>query len=183
MNSKFLFKALLVLCLNSQVVKAETISGIVEGVTDGDTITIRDKEYQLHKIRLFAVDAPETSCHLPKPTSRDLACVESAQQAGKESKDNLVRMIYGKEVYVLVSDTDKYKRLVGTVYLGKQDINLQQVKEGFAWVFTRYATKMNPTVLKIYQEAEAHAREKSIGLWRYSNPLPPWEYRYESKRN
>lgn len=183
MKLNYLFKALLAISLSSQAVMAETISGIVEGVTDGDTIYIRDDDSKKHTIRLFAIDAPETSCHLPRPTYKDVACVENAQNAGKESKDNLVSMIFGKYVYVFLNDTDKYGRQVGTVYLNKQDINLQQVKEGYAWVFTRYASSMNPSLLKKYQDAEAYARERKLGLWQYNNPLPPWEYRHATKKS
>lgn len=156
---------------------AETISGIVNEITDGDTITVFDENARKYKIRLFAVDAPETSCHLPTPTVADTVCIESAQRAGKESKDNLVRWIFGKKVYVLINGKDKYNRYVGTVYLGKRDINLQQVKEGYAWIFTRYAETMNPTLYKDYVASEESARAKRIGLWKYDNPMPPWEYR------
>ncbi len=38
---------------------AETITGLVVGVSDGDTITVLDANKVQHKIRLAGIDAPE----------------------------------------------------------------------------------------------------------------------------
>ena len=38
---------------------AETVSGRVVGVADGDTITVLDADKVQHKIRLDGIDAPE----------------------------------------------------------------------------------------------------------------------------
>ena len=40
-------------------VNAETITGRVVGVADGDTITVLDADKVQHKIRLTGIDAPE----------------------------------------------------------------------------------------------------------------------------
>ena len=37
---------------------AETLVGVVVGVSDGDTITVLDADRQQHKIRLGGIDAP-----------------------------------------------------------------------------------------------------------------------------
>ena len=39
---------------------AETLTGTVVGVADGDTITVLDVNREQHKIRLAGIDAPET---------------------------------------------------------------------------------------------------------------------------
>ena len=31
----------------------------------------------------------------------------------------------------------------------------------------------------LYEDAEAKAREKGLGLWRDPEPVPPWEWRRE----
>ncbi len=56
---KFALLALLATtCLWAQ---AETITGKVVGVTDGDTVTVLDDAKRQHKIRLSGIDAPEKS--------------------------------------------------------------------------------------------------------------------------
>src|SRR5262245_53434108 len=40
---------------------AQTITGKVVGVSDGDTITVLDGQKRQHKIRLEGIDAPESS--------------------------------------------------------------------------------------------------------------------------
>ena len=66
---------------------------------------------------------------------------------------------------------DKYGRILGTVYLNNQDINIQQVKDGFAWVYKRYSKNT------IYYKAEKEAQNKRKGLWQEKNPIEPWIYR------
>lgn len=62
---------------------ADTLTGRVVGVADGDTITVLDADRRQHKISLQGVDAPE-----------------KAQPFGERSKQNLSRMVFGKDVRV-----------------------------------------------------------------------------------
>ena len=50
---------LLLSLLFAFTVNAETITGQVVGVADGDTITVLDADKVQHKIRLAGIDAPE----------------------------------------------------------------------------------------------------------------------------
>ncbi len=43
----------------SLTASADTLNGKVVKITDGDTLTILDANYQQHKIRLAGIDAPE----------------------------------------------------------------------------------------------------------------------------
>jgi len=52
------------------------------------------------------------------------------------------------------------------------DANAEQVRQGMAWVFERYARRGSP-LYAIQDEAKAAGR----GLWRDLNPVPPWEWR------
>jgi endonuclease YncB( thermonuclease family) len=62
---------------------AETLTGRVVGVADGDTITVLDAERQQHKIRLGGIDAPE-----------------KAQLFGQRPKENLSRLVFNKNVRI-----------------------------------------------------------------------------------
>ncbi|WP_228156070.1 thermonuclease family protein [Arcobacter lacus] len=123
-------------------------------VSDGDTITVLTSDKTQYKIRLNDIDAPEKK-----------------QAFGNKSKDNLAKYIAGKTVTVQYQKKDKYKRILGTIYYNNIDINLQQVKDGFAWVYKKYSKNQD------YYNAEKLARENKKGLWIDKNPIAPWEFR------
>ena len=62
---------------------AETLSGRVVGVHDGDTITVLVANHKQYKVRLAGIDAPE-----------------SKQAFGTRSKESLSRMVFGKDVNI-----------------------------------------------------------------------------------
>lgn len=145
--------------------KAESvIEGKVVTVSDGDTITVLDKENRQHKIRFQGIDAPE-----------------SKQAFGQASKENLAGMIFGKEVKVVWSKTDKYGRTVGKVLLDGRDINIEQIKAGFAWHYKTYAREQPAEDRVTYAAAETEARTARRGLWQDPNPTPPGEWRADAK--
>ena len=80
----------------------------------------------------------------------------------------------GKKVRVVIIDTDKYKRMVGIVYLESRNINLEMIWEGWAWAYREY---LDRPYASQYLDAEKEARNKRLGLWRQGNPQPPWEFR------
>ena len=92
------------------------VTGVVSRVSDGDTIWVTDAKGLRHKIRMLDIDAPESS-----------------QKFGSESTARLKSLIGGKSVRVTYSERDKYDRLLGTVWLGGEDINIRMVSEGMAW--------------------------------------------------
>lgn len=137
---------------------ATTLEGKVIAVADGDTITILDANKRQHKIRLAQIDAPEKS-----------------QAFGNQSKKSLSGLVFSKPVKVVQEDIDRYRRIVGRVYLGKTDINAEQVKRGMAWVYRKYARDKSLFAL------ENNARTARKGLWTDPHAIPPWEYRKASR--
>jgi hypothetical protein len=83
--------------------------------------------------------------------------------------------VFGKIVRVQVVDVDRYRREVGRIYLGDRFINLEMVRDGFAWRYVRYDKTGEFTA------SEGEAREQHRGLWADPNPVPPWEYRRERR--
>lgn len=135
------------------------IEGKVIAITDGDTIKVLDKEKKTYKIRFAEIDAPEKD-----------------QPYGQKSKQALSDIIFNKNVKVIQSDVDRYGRVVGYVYFNGQNINLEMVKLGMAWVYTYYSKDEK------FREAENKARTKKIGIWslQEDQKIPPWEWRRKS---
>jgi endonuclease YncB( thermonuclease family) len=139
--------------------KAETVTGKVVRVIDGDTVVILVAGHDQQKIRLAGIDAPEKN-----------------QPFGNRSKQSLSEKIFSQEVYVVIETIDRYQRRVGAIYLGDRWINREMVAEGWAWWYRRYSSSRELSA------AEEHARFAKMGLWQYSAPEPPWEFRYREKR-
>lgn len=144
-----LFFLLLLLCAQAL--------GATEGrclrVTDGDTITI-DAGGGKEKVRLIGIDAPELQ-----------------QEGGREARQYLAKRILNRRVTVEGETRDRYGRLLGTVYLGAENINLSLVREGHAWDYKAYSAG------PVYTRAEQAARTARRGLWAQQNAVAPWNYR------
>ncbi len=133
------------------------LSGPVVGVTDGDTVRVLVREegkLRPVKVRLSEIDAPE-----------------SGQPFGVRSHQALARRIFLRWVRVEVSGVDRYKRPLGTLYLGSENINHWLVREGWAWRYDRYSR--SEELLRLQGEARRERR----GLWVDKEPVPPWEFR------
>ena len=104
------------------------------------------------------------------PTRR-IDCPESRQDFGTRAKEAIAGKVFGKEVTINWKARDKYRRILGDVYLGERHINLEMVQEGWAWHYVQYSKDA------LLAKAEKEAREAKRGLWAGPNPIPPWEYR------
>lgn len=141
---------------------AETLKGRVVKVADGDTITVLDAANVQHRIRLDKIDAPE-----------------KAQPFGDASRRHLATFVAGKIVKVEWTKKDKYGRILGTVWTMlpvRTDVNLQMVKDGFAWHYKHFDNTQS------YADAETAARMAKRGLWKDSAPIPPYVFRRAKKR-
>ncbi len=133
---------------------AEEIRGIVSHVHDGDTLTLADA-HATYKIRLVDIDAPELR-----------------QARGEESRDSLIQLCRSKDATAEITGKDRYRRLLGRLTCSGVNANAEQVRQGWAWVFVRYAPKDSP----LYG-VESEARLEKRGLWADDKPVPPWVWR------
>lgn len=155
----FLGSLALLLCLASQ---ADTLTGKVVHVADGDTITVLDASRTTHTIRLAGIDAPE-----------------KRQAFGNASKQSLAHEVAGLSVVVEWTKYDRYQRKVGKVLLDGRDINLAQIQSGMAWHYKLYQREQSPEDRKIYALAEEAAKAVHVGLWSEALPQAPWDFRHK----
>ena len=137
----------------------EVLRGNVINVVDGDTLDVQVGPGK-HRIRLAEIDAPERN-----------------QPWGDEAKRGLASKVLEHEVRVVVTDTDRYGRRVGKIFLGQTDINRSMVSEGHAWVYRQYL--QDERLIEI----ETTAREAGIGLWNRNDAVPPWNWRKGKRSN
>ena len=150
-----------VLALNTE---ASELTGKVVSVSDGDTIRVLVNNQQL-KIRLGGIDAPE-----------------SDQPFGQASKRYLAEAVAGKMVVVVYEKKDRYGRIIGKVLLDGADMNLRQVRAGYAWWYEYYKRDQSEADQQAYSTAEQQARGSRVGLWSDSGPINPYDWR-QGKRN
>ena len=156
-----------------QQAAADTLTGKVVSITDGDTLTLLVDRQQV-KVRLEGIDAPE-----------------KGQPFGERSKQSLSRAVLGKDVRIEWDKQDRYGRRVGKVWVTppevtcKQppcpktlDAGLAQLTVGLAWHFKKYANEQAEEDRLRYAFAEDEARARKAGLWSAPNPIPPWEWRH-----
>lgn len=156
MNRLALFLCVLLLIIHP--VQLLAWQGKVVGISDGDTIRVlRDR--QEIKIRLWGIDCPE-----------------SHQDFGTKAKKYTSGLAFARTVEIEERDIDRYGRTVALVILPDgQSLNEALVRDGMAWVYTKYCNR--PVECSRWQELGREARSQKIGLWSIPNPIPPWEFR------
>jgi micrococcal nuclease len=135
-------------------VSAQTITGKAVAIADGDTFTLLTDDNVQIKIRLHGIDCPEKS-----------------QDFGQVAKKYLSDLIFGKSVEVIKTDTDRYGRTIGKVFIDGISVNESLLKAGLAWHYKRYDKNEE------WAKLEDAANASKVGLWARSDAQPPWEYR------
>ena len=128
------------------------------GISDGVTLSARcatNGAAQTITVRLAGIDAPE-----------------KRQSYGDRSKQNLSALCFRRPAEVRPVSLDRYARTVAHVTCDGHDAAAEQVREGMAWVFVRYAAKGSP-LYGLEREARANRR----GIWADAQPVAPWEWR------
>ena len=121
-------------------------------VYDGDTVKAQGHDIEI-TVRLVGIDSPETSKKKRGP----------GQPYSQQAKKYLADLVLNKAVDIKGYGLDRYNRILGVIYLNRQNINLEMVKAGLAEVYQGKPPrdlKMEP-----YLEAEKRAREAKTGMW------------------
>lgn len=139
-----------------QRASALVYAGKVIRVIDGDTISMRTDQGAVVRIRLSEIDAPE-----------------SGQAYGRAAKRTLQQLVEDRRVIARVNDVDRYGRSVARIDRSGVDVNVEMVRRGAAWAYTRYQTDGR------FPMWERQARQSRRGLWSAgpSDAIPPWQWR------
>ena len=138
----------------------QTLFGKVTRVVDGDTVAFKIHKGPVKKVRLADIDTPE----------RD-------QPWGTEATTALRQWSMSKPARIEVVDTDRYGRLVATLWINDENINRRLVKEGHAWVYRKYLR--DTSLIKL----EARAKLTRAGLWSSNNAIKPSDWRRGQRSN
>lgn len=149
---------LTILSLLPSAVLAESFSGKVIGMADGDTISVM-RLGRAEKVRLSGIDTPEKK-----------------QPFGHRAKQLTSELAFGKIVTVKISGRDRYGRWIAEVILPDgRSLNRELLRAGLAWWYRSYSRDERLGRL------EAEARGSRRGLWRDPRPVPLWEFRKQQR--
>lgn len=133
---------------------ADTVSGKVVFVVDGNTVLVVDDSKDSLLVILTGIDSPELG-----------------QEYGDDARRFLEKLVLKKEVVIELTGKDRKGNQLGIVLIkGKTDLRVELLKEGLAWT-----AEKNPT--PELEQLRIEAEQKKIGLWKLGNPTPPWTYR------
>lgn len=128
-------------------------------VIDGDTIEIRGT-----RVRLWAIDAPESSQLCQRPDGTKWRC-------GSASANALASWIGNGNVRCIRKSTDRYGRMVAACDLAGNDLGRWMVSNGWALAYRRYS--------RDYIKPEVEAANSARGI-HASYFVSPWEFRRDS---
>lgn len=143
----------LIFILYSIGIGSATIKGKVVKVTDGDSITILTEGNRQVKIRLDGIDCPERG-----------------QDYGTKATDFTKELCAGKDVIIDSIGIDRYRRVLGIVWVDSINVNEALLINGLAW---RYKYNKSEYYLSLEQEARA----QKLNIWSMKNPVAPWDFR------
>ena len=140
----------------------------VTRIVDGDTLKVFYLEGE-ESIRLIGIDTPESRVNkkTKKDAKRSGQDVETIIAMGKRATEYVESLVKPGGLITIefdVQERDRYKRLLGYVYLSNGNmLNEEIVKAGYASVMTIPPNvKYKDRFLIAYKQA----RERKIGLWK-----------------
>jgi len=95
---------------------------MVLAVHDGDTLSVRETNGVVQRIRVDGIDAPELR-----------------QRYGIEARDVLPALVLKRQVEVGVRGRDRYGRILARISIDGLDVSKALVERGLAWHVTVYS--------------------------------------------
>ncbi|MGI8504143.1 MAG: thermonuclease family protein [Hassallia sp.] len=154
---------------------------VVERISDGDTLTVKDAKGNNITVRFACMDAPEVP-HSKKERESKRASDRNQFSWGAKAQERVQELVKqsSDRVTLNITDSDRYGRKVAEVRL-KNGTLVQQVllREGLAKAYRPYLNKCPSRDL--VEQAEAEAKLQKRGVWSDAKFINPWEYRSFNK--
>ena len=160
-------KIILILCVILLILPSLSIAGQfrVVRVYDGDTLKAVGHDIEI-KVRLVGIDAPETSKKKNEP----------GQPFSKQATKYLANLVLNETVEIKGYGLDRYNRILGEVFVGSWNVNLEMIKAGLAEVYRGKPPRGFD--LRLYQESESKAKKSKLGMWELGDKyMSPKEWR------
>ncbi len=90
----------------------------------------------------------------------------------------VMKMATDKQVKLDILDIDKYKRMVGMIWIDNRNINLEMVSEGYAEAFVEY---LKEPYRSKFVDAEQEAKAAKKGIWSLPEYERPRDFRRRLK--
>ncbi|WP_262733864.1 thermonuclease family protein [Gaetbulibacter sp. NE] len=150
---------LIIFCFLSAFLSAQTLTGRVVAITDGDTFKLLTKDSTLIRVRVANIDCPE-----------------SKQPFSQRAKQFTSSAVFDKQVEIKIIKNDRYGRAIAYVLYNDKNLSEELLKAGLAWHFVKYSNDES------LQSLEDKAKQDKIGLWIDSKAMAPWEWRSSKKK-
>lgn len=143
-------------CTDNGAVNSKAEQGQFVAAPDGDTLHVQTETRGLVKVRVAGIDTPERG-----------------QAYWRVARAHLISFTKNKPIALDCFKKDRYERDVCRVAVNGEDLGASLVAAGLAWHYKEYQSEQTPEERKRYSALEVLAREKQIGLWQESDPMPP----------
>lgn len=113
----------------------------VQRVIDGDTLVLENNV----TVRLFGINTPERN-----------------EKYYSDAKEFLEELVLNQTIFLESFGKDRYYRELGIIFLGRENINLKIVEEGFANVYILDKKKYEEELREAWGNCEDNLCEKSL---------------------
>lgn len=140
-------------------------------VLDGDTFIATDGNVTF-RVRIAAMDAPEKG----QPYSKMAT-----------SRLNQILMSGNVRIQPIDKGHDRYGRVLGMIFVGKEDVALTMIQEGLATYYRPFCRDYPADEKKynyapaIYVKAEKQSKELGQNIWSLPDMELPCRYRHQQK--
>lgn len=124
------------------------IDGNVVFIHDGRTISVAANDRKLYLIRLLGIETAEPQTEI-----------------GAKAKEYLTAFVGGMNVTVIVGKEDREGRYACSVFVNGDDVALNQLRYGMAWLVKNDVAEQSTDDKTIYSKTEQTARSERIGVW------------------